>query len=148
MKKVSKVLVFVLAFISFAAVESKAQINRESACSASGWFGSCTVSCGPSKSAKCSGGFFATCGCEGVYYLNKIVPNQGNINEFAGLVSTFESAQGKEAKVLFVKTLELMNGTDGNAYSESTISFEKSLANLPKSEKTIVDAWISKKSQK
>ncbi len=148
MKKFSKVLVLVLAFVSFATIQSKAQTNRESACSASGWFGECTVSCVPSKSAKCSGGFFASCSCEGVYYLNKIVPNQDNIKEFTELVNSFESSQGQKSKQLFLKTLELMKGTDGQTYSESSNNFTESLSSLPKSEKAMVDAWVTKKSQK
>ena len=151
MKKFSKVLVFVLAFISFATLESKAQTNRVATgrCSISLLFGMCSADCsGYGQTAKCSGILFPSCSCEGGLYLNKVIPKQENINEFAGLISSFESVQSKESKELFVKTLELMKGTDGKTYSEGAANFERSLDNLPKSEKAVVDAWISKKSGK
>ena len=148
MKKISKVLVFVLAFVTFATLESNAQTSKESACSAKGIFGSCNIYCGPTQNAKCSGRFFASCECEGMYYLNKIVPNQENINEFAGLLGTLESAQSKESQKLFVQTQELMKGKNGKAYFESATNFEKSLTSLPESEKFTVDAWVNKKLSK
>lgn len=151
MKNLSKVLVFVLAFVSFVSFESKAQGEKGASgngCSAKGLFGDCAIFCGQGQRPMCSGGFFASCSCEGMYLLNKIAPNQENINEFITLVVSFESMQGKELRKFFTQTLELMKGTDGKAYSESVSSFEKSLTNLPKSEKAIVDAWVTKRTTK